>query len=136
MIAQSAYTLDTYITAGIVDHLRLFFIGEKTVKEVYHQFFLLIGIGAITWTFWRINEYAINQFQIQVAKKVYEKVFVHTHHHSSQYFADNFAGAIFKRISRYVRTFEDFSDTIIARILPILVHLGATVIVVFSFSTL
>lgn len=72
--------------------------------------------------------------QVQISKKIYAHIFTYIHHHSHQYFSDNFAGALFKRMNRYVRTFEDLSDTINYRILPLLIHLIITVLFIFFFS--
>jgi ATP-binding cassette subfamily B protein len=93
-----------------------------------------LGFGA--WSLFRLNDIAVAKSQIQIAKKIYIHIFNYIHHHSHQYFTDNFAGALFKRMNRYVRTFEDLSDTIFYRIISLLVHMCVTVIFVFFFSPL
>ncbi len=72
--------------------------------------------------------------QTQIAQYIYIRIFSYIHHHSHQYFSDNFAGSLFKRLSRYVRTFEDFSDLLIYQITPMLIHLIVTLVFIVSFS--
>ena len=136
ILAYSIYAFDTYFTAILVDRIRLFLDGKNTAEAVYQPFFWIIGLGIATWTLYRINDIATAKSQTQVGKRVYAKAFSYLHHHSNQYFTDNFSGALFKRLSRYVRTFEDFSDSIIFRITPLLVQLIFTMTVIFLFSEL
>ncbi len=136
LAAISAHTFssfDTYFVSLIVDRLRLFLSGE-TNADIYTPFYWLIGTGALTWLFHRIYERMIWLSQTQIAQHVYVRVFSYIHHHSHQYFSDNFAGSIFKRLSRYVRTFEDFSDLLIYQITPMLIHLIVTLVFIVSFS--
>ncbi len=136
ILASTFYTFDTYIVARMVDSLRLYWIGQNTLHDVYEPFYWLIGLWTITWILYRIQDFAVSRSQIQIAKNVYKDIFTYLHHHAHQYFTDNFAGSLFKRVSRYVRAFEDFSDTLVYRIIPLLVQLIATVVIIFIFSPL
>ena len=126
-------SLDTYFVSIIIDKLRLFLAGDRSAN-IYTPFYWLIGTGTLTWIFHRMYERMICISQTQIAQYIYIRIFSYIHHHSHQYFSDNFAGSLFKRLSRYVRTFEDFSDLLIYQITPMLIHLIVTLVFIVSFS--
>jgi len=132
--AHTLYSFDTYVVSRMIDNLRLFLAGTGSKEDIYYYFTLLIGVGFGTWLFYRLSDAAMIRAQVQISKKIYAHIFTYIHHHSHQYFSDNFAGALFKRMNRYVRTFEELSDAINYRILPLLIHLIITVLFISFFS--
>ena len=108
---------------------RLFdvFENQTSVESAFAAFttvfFMLLAAKLFGWTMWRVSDFINMRFQPQVMASLEEGAFRYLLGHSYQFFADNFAGSLVKRVGRLSRAFEQLADEITFRFVPIAVIL-------------
>ena len=69
------------------------------VKALLLLFFVKLG----SWLFWRLGGWININFQPRTMAELQSDAFTYLMGHSYQYFADNFAGSLVKKVGRFVR---------------------------------
>ncbi len=64
----------------------------------------------VAWFFWRVATFTNNFFQPRVMSDLVNTCFRYLHDHSYNFFNNNFAGSLLKRVTRYERSFENIAD--------------------------
>lgn len=94
-------------------------------------------IGAIAvlkifqWVSWRLAEFSVIELETRVMTALSNFCFRYLHRHSFGFFADNFSGALVKRVRGFTSAFESVFDGIIWDLLPMIVSIS-TIAVVLS----
>ncbi|MEJ0021960.1 MAG: ABC transporter ATP-binding protein [Candidatus Doudnabacteria bacterium] len=78
----------------------------------------ILAAASLAWFFWRIATFANNMFQPAVMRDLVNTCFNYLHDHSFNFFTNNFAGSLVKKIGRYERAFEDITDQIYWSLAP------------------
>lgn len=90
--------------------------------------FLLLAVKVGSWAFWRLGGWVNIRFQPRTMAEIQTDSFTYLLGHSYQFFADNFAGALVKKIGRFTRGFEILADEITYRWIPIIVVMTGGII--------
>lgn len=92
-----------------------------------------LSVGA--WIVNRFLQRTINRFQLRGMADLEQNSVRHMLGHSFQFFQDNFAGSLVRRVSRLSRAFEEIADNTQQRLIPILVAITGVLFVVFHRSS-
>lgn len=78
---------------------------------------------------WRMIEISVVHLESRVMADITQMAFAYVERHSYQFFSNQFTGALVRKVSRLVRSFEDLTDRLIFHFLPqVLLVLGALII--------
>ncbi len=86
----------------------------------------------INWVLWRTIDFSIVHFDSFNMARLNDKCFAYLHKHSSGFFADNFSGALVKRIRSFSRAFENIFDNLIFEVVPMITIIVSAVIVLWK----
>ena len=89
----------------------------------------------VRWALWRLALFVNAPFQTSVLAALSLRCFGYLHKHSFTYFNNNFVGSLVKRVNWFTRAFEGTVDKLFWNILPLLVNIGAIIIVLTSKNT-
>ncbi|MEO8065788.1 MAG: ABC transporter ATP-binding protein [Candidatus Doudnabacteria bacterium] len=70
----------------------------------------ILVAGSFTWAFWRLATFVNNNFQPRVMTDLVNTCFSYLQDHSFNFFSNNFAGSLVKKVGRYERAYEDIVD--------------------------
>lgn len=70
----------------------------------------IVVVTALYWVGWRLIVFSANHFENCTAKDLTDSCFEYLQHHSHHFFANNFAGALAKKVSRFASSFEVIAD--------------------------
>ncbi|MFZ2072782.1 MAG: ABC transporter ATP-binding protein [Minisyncoccia bacterium] len=93
---------------------------------------IVLVLNLISWILRRISGLSLSYFEASVMAGLREQAFSHLIGHSHSFFANNFSGALTRKINKYAQAFEKFVDSIIFNGLPLLVLGVGTVIAVYT----
>ena len=107
----------------------------ETMTALLHIIAILAGLKGIGWLGWRISGFLTCFLQprdmVDLSYTCLENLLSHSH----QFFTNNFAGALVKRVNRLTRAFETVADNLQFRIIPLLISTIGIVTVIFWRST-
>lgn len=99
------------------DIVNLFALNPAENLDKAHQIFVnLIIAYAIMFTVWRINEFAIAQFEVRGMRDMGIRCFRAIQAHSHHFFSNSFTGSLVKKVSRMTNAFESIMDTLYFRV--------------------
>jgi|SRR3989344_4348283 len=104
-----AVVFDTY---GPFLYKQLFnsLIQNGSVSELLTVVFKILAVGGLSWCFWRLANFANDFFQPRIMSDIVNTCFKYMHDHSYNFFTNNFAGSLVKKVGRFERAFEDIAD--------------------------
>ncbi len=117
-----------WVNKMLFDRLEVGTPATSIIEDFFPIFVLYIAVFLTEWLTWRIAEIANNGFQPYAMKRLVLFAFDRLFRHSYQFFSDNFAGSLIKKIGRLASGFERFADEITFKILPVTVIVIATVV--------
>lgn len=117
-ILQNAYTTGTPINPG-----------ELTPYLVGFTVSMLIGLA-----FWRLQGYAVWQFEIKGQRDLIKRVFKHLSLQGAKFHADRFGGALVSQTTKFVGAYERLMDEFIWNIVPGITTFIASVAILFVVS--
>jgi ATP-binding cassette subfamily B protein len=79
--------------------------------------FILI-INLINWIAYRTSHFFTNAFEVLVSQDLMTTCFNYLHQHSYNFFTNNFAGSLQRKVNRYPKSFENITDLLIWEALP------------------
>lgn len=95
----------------------------------------LIGLmWLISWLMSRLQDTANTFYEVRVMEDLYADSFSYLLEHSYGFFISNFAGTLTHRVSRFVRSFESISDTILTQFLPTFLFVSGAIGVLYLRS--
>lgn len=93
--------------------------------------FKILSVAVISWVFWRIASFTNNIFQPRVMRDIVNTCFKYMNDHSFNFFSNNFAGSLVKKVGRFERAFEDITDQLYWSLAPTILKISLVVGVLF-----
>lgn len=123
-------------------YLRQFFniLATEPISAPSTEHALVITLGLVAlmwilgWLMQRLQDTANTFYSIQVMQELYADSFSYLLEHSYNFFISNFAGTLTHRVSRFVRSFEMISDTILTQFFPTFLFVFGAVVVLYLRS--
>lgn len=104
---------------------------ESVMQQLFFLIAIIAGLYGITWLFRRINQFTNIYVQPHVKADLMRTSFAYLEHHSYQFFSNNFAGSLVRRINRLDRSFETLADQIHYVYIPFVVTFPIIITVLF-----
>ena len=95
---------------------------------------IIAGIELLQWVFWRISGFSAIHFQTGAIRDLANSCFKYMHKHSFSYFNNNFTGALVKRVSYYLNSFEDLADRVVWEFIPLIIYISIITIILATKS--
>ncbi len=93
-------------------------------------FYILI-LNIVGWFFWRGFSFVFNFAQSRTMADLADTCFKYLTGHSYSFFNDNFSGALVRKVNRYSRSFEEFTDQLYLSIAPAILRLVFIIAIMF-----
>lgn len=88
----------------------------------------------IRWALSRFTEFSVIEFETKAMAGLSDSCFRYLHGHSLGFFANNFSGALVKRVRGFTHAFETVADSIFWELLPMLVSVSVIMVVLSGIS--
>ncbi len=82
------------------------------LDQLVHIVVRIFLTAAVAWCFWRTATFINDYFQPRVMADILDTCFKYLHDHSFNFFSNNFAGSLVKKVGRLERAFEDIADQV------------------------
>lgn len=92
---------------------------DQIAEQLIEVLFLLMGIELLAWIGGRIFSYLLSFFESKIMANIANECFEYLHHHSYNFFNNNFTGALVKKVSRMVNAFENIIDKLLFDFYPL-----------------
>src|SRR3989344_3255561 len=76
-----------------------------SLEQLLAVVFKILIVAGIGWAFWRMASFTNNIFQPSVMRDIVNTCFKYLNDHSYNFFSNNFAGSLVKKIGRLERAF-------------------------------
>ena len=84
---------------------------------------IILWIKLVQFIFYRVYDYIIITFEMNIQEKLYNQIFSYLHQHSFQFFANNFSGSLISKVRKCVSGLERFTDMLSWNVLPFILNL-------------
>ncbi len=128
LLVSAAMFLETFqpwMLKRLFDLLESHEANAASIQLFIPVILTLLALKSGSWAAWRVMAILNNRFQPAVMRRLEQSSFEYLLGHSNQFFADNFAGSLVKRVGRLSRAFERLSDEIVFRFVPVFIVLVA-----------
>ncbi len=105
---------------------------DDAVETLIGILFIVVGLGTLGWIFRRISQFSSNYFQSRTMADIANGSFEYLFGHSHEFFINNFAGSLVRRVNRLVRAFEQVVDNMLFNLIPLAITIIGILIVLFS----
>lgn len=85
---------------------------EIIVNSLFHTLLIIILIEFLEWLGWRGFQHSVIRFEAKCMNNINNECFDYLHQHSYRFFTNNFVGSLVKKVTRFVRAFEQITDRI------------------------
>jgi len=131
MLASTAVDLGIpYLFKVFFDTLAQAAPAQEVVNKLIKILMLIAGGGAMQWVFQRAIHFSTAYYEVRVMRDLYNSCFEYLQKHSHRFFADNFSGALVKKVGRFVRSFENSADGFYFELAPLFLK------IIFIFAIL
>lgn len=96
--------------------------------------FQILFFASMSWLFWRISTFTTDVFQPKVMSDLFNTCFKYLHDHSYNFFNNNFAGTLVRRVNRYVTSFEDIADIVYFNVGNTFLRVGVILVVLYFYK--
>lgn len=127
-LAVGADAAQPWFLKVLFDLLETTPIQTATIQVFVPIISIIVGVKLFSWVCWRVAAYFNNRFQPRVMAELCQEGFENLMQHSYQFFADNFAGSLVRKVFRFGSGFERLADEVCFRILPIIIVLITVII--------
>lgn len=104
--------------------------AASTVLPVLTRIILfLVGFRVIAWVCFRIGNLAYIAMEAKVMADLERSAFSYLLGHSYQFFADHFAGSLVRKVNRLAKAYEEVSDNMYYKVVPLLLTFGGILFV-------
>ncbi len=93
--------------------------------------FQILGVELAEWVFWRVFHFLNIHFESTIMKNLQNECFEYLHQHSYNFFSNNFAGGLVKKVGRFVRSFEGITDKLFFEFIPLIIRCIIALTVLF-----
>lgn len=118
LIDSSIYIAEPYILKLFVDSLSAA-PNEATYHQAIRYVLILGGSYLLSQVVFHIGARSLLHAQIELINRLYKQAYHYIQSHAVRFFADNYAGAIVKRISRAITAAESMMDEIWFTFFPV-----------------
>lgn len=131
------------VVAGMIPAILLkdFFnvLAENADKNLLYPVLFAIllqiaGVEILEWFFWRIFHFGNIHFQSRIMANIMNRSFEYLHHHSYNFFNNNFTGGLVKKAGRLSRSFEGIMDKLTFELYPLFIRVIVILVVLFTIS--
>lgn len=131
-----AVTFGTYIPPLVIAHLLNTFgkTGFSSPSELMPYIALLVGVWTLGQMIWRIAIHYAIRLEINGIERLYNQGIDKLLANDLQFFDDNFAGSLTKKITGYARNFEGVVDTLIFSVFTTLIPLVFVTFILWGYS--
>jgi len=109
--------------------------GQPSDEVVQALLLILVGyLGVMLtgWAFRRLQMHSILRIEANVPADLMRQAFKYLTGHAYEFFINNFAGSLTRKVNRYGRSFEQVIDGILLSIFPTALFAGGVVIILFT----
>ncbi|MDB5195273.1 MAG: hypothetical protein JWO84_457 [Parcubacteria group bacterium] len=99
---------------------------------VIHSLVGYICTIAATWLLYRLLTLGEMRIESRVPADLTNKAFGYLIHHNYDFFVNNFAGTLTRRVTRYARAFEQVFDTVMSNFIPTFVYTIGVIVVLYT----
>lgn len=92
------------------------------VSALMQTLILITIVWLVEWVCWRIFNQACIYFEAKSMTSLTNKCFNYLHQHSYRFFTNNFVGSLVKKVSRFVRAFEQICDRFFWDMFPLAIR--------------
>ncbi|MFA5954215.1 MAG: ABC transporter ATP-binding protein [Patescibacteria group bacterium] len=94
----------------------------------------ILGLYIISVVFRRVSAFSNIYWQAKIMGDLSQTSEAYMLQHSHQFFMNNFAGSLVRKVNKFSRAFEDISDKIVFNFLPLVISICVILPVLFSRS--
>ncbi|MEK9166431.1 MAG: ABC transporter ATP-binding protein, partial [Patescibacteria group bacterium] len=103
----------------------------KAVASLVTVLLLILGVRLIHWLFWRVYWYTNSTFYARVMSDLLNTCFEYLQRHSYNFFNNNFAGGLVRRVNRYPKAFEEIADQLTLNIGQAVLRVGVILAILY-----
>src|SRR3989338_1098521 len=92
---------------------------EFISSQLFHLLFFLVLVDVIESVCWRIADFCMANVESRGMQRIANICFDVLHHHSYNFFSNNFVGSLVKKVGRLTRAFEGVMDSLFYELYPI-----------------
>jgi ATP-binding cassette subfamily B protein len=129
-----ALAADLYTPFLYKNFFNILSLGKFTaIKTLEGIIVLVLVFNFIEWFANRTNNFFTNFFEAKVMRDLMNTCFAYLQEHSFNFFSNNFAGSLQRKVNRYSRAFETIADLLIGNAAPNVLRV-IVVIVILMFT--
>ena len=96
----------------------------------------ILALSLAYWALWRIGTFGAAAFQAKVMRDLLNTCFNYLQRHSYNFFTNNFAGSLVRKVNKYSRSFEIITDQFFWAIIPTFIRITAICAIIMFRSRL
>lgn len=131
ILATLAEIYKPYIYKLFFDHLTK---EQPSPERLINLVFQAFVLGLLSWFFWRVATFIAAYFQARVMRDLQQLSFEVLHKHSINFFNNNFAGSLVRKINKFSKAYETITDQFFWSFIPVFVRI-VTITVILSFRS-
>ncbi len=86
--------------------------SPNNTAGIFHWLVLYVALNAVAWFFWRLAAFSGSYFQNVSMAALLQTCYVYLQQHSYNYFNNNFAGSLVRKMHRFVSAFENVTSQV------------------------
>ena len=106
--------------------------GTTVSDQLINTIFIILILNGICWASWRMVALLNNKLQPRIMADLTQTAQAYLHKHSYRFFNNMFTGSLVKRVNRLSRAFENLTDQVSFKFLPLAVVLTGYLIVLYG----
>lgn len=107
---------------------------ENISLELLNILLVIVSLHLLSWVLHRVGGFSSIYLESRVMTDLVQSSFRYLIRHSYHFFSDNFTGSLVRKVNRLARAFEEITDQIQFKLLPLLVTMGGILLVLFNRS--
>lgn len=92
-------------------------VGEGKIPEIGQHalgiLFIILWIKLINTVMYRVSDFFLIKLSVNMSRKIYLECFKYIQQHSYRFFANNFSGALIKKINKHVGAIDNIWDILV-----------------------
>jgi len=102
------------------------------VKALELIIILVLAFNFIEWASDRVNNFFTNFFEAKIMRDLMNLCFSYLQEHSFNFFSNNFAGSLQRKVNRFSRAFETIADTLITQAGPNILRVLIVIVILLG----
>lgn len=131
---QLVYIVTPLYLKQIVDTLSEAAKTDETVGVLISILTIFAFLELLGWALMRVRNLAVNHIENRVMSDLANDAFGNLLTHSQDFFSNNFAGALSRRVTRFFRVYEQVFEIILKNFLPLFVYAVGAIWVLYLRS--